>query len=231
MEIEKDYLKREDGIKEVIAKKILKDRKMTYEQRFHRCLIPIVLLGGMLIAVICSVIMNNDNDNTLSVQNLTGLILGCAMLCIVLAYRVRRIALKGSLYAGAEYDWVNAYDDGDEAFNVKYEKGREALEYRTPDTTEEKEENKRLLFRIIPFWFSVYVIGLGGLTVLLKYDAESPLMGQILYGVGCAVAFFIVICVMVFGGVYSKYRLYKSSKYDEYVEFYLANKSLDEGEE
>ena len=231
MEIEKDYLKREDGIKEVIAKKILKDRNMSYEQRFHRCLIPIVLLGGMLIAVICSVIMGGNTDNnTLSVQKLTGLVLGCVMLCAILAYKARKTALKGSLYADAEYDWVNAYDNGDEAFNVKYEKGREALEYRTPDTVEEKEENKRLLFKIVPFWFSVYVIGLGGLTVLLKYDAESPLLDQILYGVGCAIAFFFIICVMVFGGVYSKYRLYKSSKYDEYVRFYQEHQMDSEDE-
>lgn len=231
MEIEKEYLKREDGVKEVIAKKILKDRNMTYEQRFHRCLIPIVLLGVMLIAVIGSVIVGGNTDNnTLSVQKLTGLVLGCAMLCVILAHKARKTALKGSLYADSEYDWVNAYDNGDEAFNVKYEKGREALEYRTPDTAEEKEENKRLLFKVIPFWFSVYVIGLGGLTVLLKYDAESPLMGQILYGVGCAVAFFIVICVMVFGGVYSKYRLYKSSKYDEYVRFYQEHQMDSEDE-
>lgn len=230
MEIEKDYLKNEDGVKEVIAKKILKDRNMTYEQRFHRCLIPIVLFGGMLIAVICTVILDNNTNNTLSVQKLAGLVLGCAMLCVILAHKARKTALKGSLYADSEYDWVTAYDDGDEAFNVKYEKGREALEYRTPDTVEEKEENKRLLFKIVPFWFSVYVIGLGGLTVLLKYDAESPLLDQILYGVGCAIAFFFIICVMVFGGLYSKYRLYKSSKYDEYVRFYQEHKKDSEDE-
>ena len=230
MEIEKDYLKNEDGVKEVIAKKILKDRKMTYEQRFHRCLIPIVLFGGMLIAVICTVILDNNTNSTLTVQKIAGLVLGCAMLCVILAYKARKTALKGSLYADSEYDWVNAYDNGDEAFNVKYEKGREALEYRTPDTVEEKEENKRLLFKIVPFWFSVYVIGLGGLTVLLKYDAESPLLDQILYGVGCAIAFFFIIFVMVFGGVYSKYRLYKSSKYDEYVRFYQEHQKDSEDE-
>ena len=230
MEIEKDYLKNEDGVKEVIAKKILKDRNMTYEQRFHRCLIPIVLLGGMLIAVICTVILDNNTNSTLSVQKLAGLVLGCAMLCVILVYKARKTALKGSLYADSEYDWVNAYDNGDEAFNVKYEKGREALEYRTPDTVEEKEENKRLLFKIIPFWFGVYVIGLGGLTVLLKYDTESPLLDQILYGVGCAIAFFFIIFVMVCGGVYSKYRLYKSSKYDEYVRFYQEHQKDSEVE-
>ena len=230
MEIEKDYLKNEDGVKEVIAKKILKDRNMTYEQRFHRCLIPIVLFGGMLIAVICTVILDNNTNSTLSVQKIAGLVLGCVMLCVILAHKARKTALKGSLYADSEYDWVNAYDDGDEAFNVKYEKGREALEYRTPDTVEEKEENKRLLFKIVPFWFSVYVIGLGGLTVLLKYDAESPLLDQILYGVGCAIAFFFIIFVMVLGGVYSKYRMYKSSKYDEYIRFYQEHQKDSEDE-
>lgn len=230
MEIEKDYLKNEDGIKEVIAKKILKDRKMTYEQRFHRCLIPIVLLGGMLIAVICSVIMSDMDNDTLSVQKLAGLVLGCAMLCIILAHKARKTALEGSLYADSEYDWVNAYDDEDEAFNIKYEKGREALEYRTPDTVEEKEENKRLLLKIVPFWFSVYVIGLGGLTVLLKYDAESPIMGQIQYGVGCAIAFFFVIFIMVALGQYAKLRMYKSSRYDEYVRFYQEHQNDSEDE-
>lgn len=228
MEIEKDYLKNEDGIKEVIAKKILKDRKMTYEQRLKRSLIPPILLGGLLMIAIINVLLGGYEE---SLTKIIGLILGCGMLFAVLTHKSVKATRKGSLYADAEYDWVNAYDDGvDEAFNVRYEKGRNALEYRTPSTDDEKAEAKKTLLRVVPFWFAVYVVGLGGLTVLLKYDAESPLSDQILYGVGCATMFFIIIASMIVLSVYAKVRMYKSSKYDEYVRFYQEHQKDSEDE-
>lgn len=227
MQIENDYLKNEDGIKEVIAKKILKDRKMTYEERLKKALIPAFLMMGLLFAV--SIVVLFDGQKTL-IQDI-GIVLGCAIMSIILIRIAYKTARKGSLYADADYEWVNAYDDGiDEAFNIKYEKGRKALEYRTPMTDDEKKEAKTTLLKLIPFWLSIYVVGLGGLTVLVKYDAETPLLDQVIYGVGCATAFFLIIFAMLVIELYCKYRTYKSSKYDEYVRFYQEHQMDSEDE-
>ena len=230
MEIEKDYLKNENGVTEVIAKKIIKDRKMTYDERLKRQLAPALLLGGLFLVLIGMCITGDTNDMPFAKTILLA-ICGISLMgfFIHVAFKTAR---KGSIYADSEFDWVNAYDDGqDEAFNIKYEKGRTALDWRTPSTEEEKAEAKKKIIKILCTFFPIYTVLLGGLVFLDNYDAETAILDQILYAVGCSTLYFVIVTAILTASVLFKWKMYKSARYDGYIEFYLANKALDEGEE
>lgn len=219
MQIDNKHLKNESGITEVIAKKIIKDRKKTPRQRMMELLLPLVAMWS-IITCLCIFAFLEDTSK------ISPLVIAiCLMvLLILIIQRGRRLSKKGSPFAGEEYDWVNKYDTDDEAFNVKFEKGREAYEDRLLLDPEEKKRVKKELTKIVAKYFPIYIALIGGITVLIKYNSEADLLGQVLYGIGVGILYFLAIFVLVVSGAYYTFRQHTSQKYDEYVEFYNNHK-------
>ncbi len=231
MQIENDYLKAtsDEQIAEIVAKKILKERKQTYKQRFWSYFIIGILVCTMLTAVIIyGLFVETEN---LKGNNALILVVGDIIFFLYFLFRSRKVARKGSIYADKMYDWVNKYDDGeDEAHLVKMGKGRKAYGYRTPSTPEEKANAKKELIRICLTYFPIYILGLGAFTTIAKYDSTQDLLLQIVYGWGVAFVYFLVVLCAIVMGVWGTIRMYKSPKYDKYYEYYLEHGGDSEDE-
>ena len=219
MQIDNNHLKNESGITEVLAKKILKDRKKTPSQRMQEILLPLIALWS-IITCLCIFAFLEDTSK------ISPLVIAICLvvLLVLIINRGRRLSKKGSPFAGEEYDWVNKYDTDDEAFNVKFEKGREAYEDRLLLDPEEKKRVKKELIKIVAKYFPIYIALVGGITILVKYTSEADILGQVLYGIGVGILYFLAIFVLVVSGAYYTFRQHTSQKYDEYVEFYLNHK-------
>lgn len=231
MQIENEYLKAisDEQIAEVVAKKILKERKTTYKQRFWSYFTIGILVCTMLTAVIiCGLCTETEH---IKWKDYLVLIAGDIIFFLYFLFRSRKVARKGSIYADAMYDWVNKYDDGeDEAHLVKMGKGRKAYGYRTPSTPEEKADAKRGFIRICLTYLPIYILGLGAFTTIARYDSTQDLLLQIVYGWGVAFVYFLIVMCMIILGTLSTIRMYKSPKYDKYYEYYLEHGGDSEDE-
>lgn len=219
MQIDDKHLKNESGITEVIAKKIIKDRKKTPSQRMKEIFLPLIAMWS-IITCLCIFAFLEDTSK------ISPLVIAICLvaLLILIINRARRLSKKGSRFAGEEYDWVNKYDNDDEAFNVQFEKGRDAYEDRLLLDPEEKKRVRKELIKIVAKYFPIYIVFIGGITILIKYTSDADILGQVLYGIGVGVLYFLAIFVLVVSGAYYTFHEHVSQKYDKYVEFYLNHK-------